>query len=265
MKKRSYLKIIGITVVVMSALFAGIPLFLEHFIFRNNVYSVLTNGEWGSFLGSYIGGIVGGAGTLVALWVTTNETRKIQEENLNQLKENRSLEDKKERKQFADGIAHDISVYTTDIIKYFHDCRRVDRLDVDRYNVDMKLKSIQNQIQGEYARKQNIGLERNTATYLSIESKIEQLGREESRIRYKLERIENEIRNISGDRRIAVERYFVLRIKLQDIEEAISLVEQLEYIHINSSNVKDTRLEFAKEETQKLLDMTVEFINKYVN
>ena len=108
MKKKDYLKPIIITVVVLLILFAGIPLILEHLIFRNNVYSVLTNGEWGSFLGSYIGGIVGGAGTLIAMYVTTKETRKVQDENLNQLNADRSLEDKKERKQFADKIAEDV-------------------------------------------------------------------------------------------------------------------------------------------------------------
>lgn len=259
------MKIIGITIVVLLVLFAGVPLVLEHFIFRNEVYSALQNGEWASFLGSYIGGIVGGAGTIIAMWVTTTETRKVQEENLNKLKEDRLLADKKERKQFADGIAHDISVYTTDIIKYFHDSRNVDRLEVDKYNIDMHLQSIQNQIQEKYSRKQTLSVNRDSATYFSIESEIEQLKVEESKTRYKLERIEKEIHSIQGDRTIAVECYFLLKIKLQDIPEAVPLLEKLEYIHKNSSNVKGTHLEFAKEETQKLLDLTVAFIDKYIN
>lgn len=264
MNKSNPLKTIGITIVILLVLLAGIPFILEHFIFRNSVYSVLTNGEWASFLGSYIGGVIGGAGTLIALWVTTNETRKVQEENLSQLNADRSLENRKERKQFLDEIAKDISVYVTDIVKYFHDCRSANRLDIDRHNTDMHLKSIQNQIQSKYSQKKKLNIDQNTEAYLGIESEIEQLGQEESDTRYKLERIENEIKNIQGDRRIAVERYFVLRIKLQNIKEAQSLLEQLEYIHTNSANVNGTHLDFAKEETQKLLDITIDFINGYM-
>ena len=264
MKKEGIFKVIGVIATVFI-LFAGVPLILEYLIFRNNVYSVLSNGEWGSFLGSYIGGIIGGTGTLIAMYVTTKETRKVQEENLNQLKEDRLLEDKKERKVFADGIAHDISVYSTDITKYFHACRNVDRLDMDRYNANMQLQNIQNRIQEKYTRRKMMNVSRNSETYLSIESEIKQLQDEESKIRYKLEHIENEIHNIQGDRRIAVECYFILKIKLQSIKEAHPLLEQLEYIHENSSNVKGTHLEFAKEETQKLLDLTVAFIDKYIN
>ena len=168
MKKGNYLRIIGITIVAILILFAGIPLFLEHFIFRNDVYSVLTNGEWGSFLGSYIGGIIGGAGTLIALWVTTNETSKIQEENLKQLKTDRLLADKKERKQFTDGIAQDISVYIANINSYFFACRQAERLNNDRYNADMRLNDIRNKIQQQYEQQQNLKIETDEDQYLEV-------------------------------------------------------------------------------------------------
>ena len=142
MKKSNPLKAIGIIVAILLVLLAGIPLILEHFVSRNSVYSVLTNGEWASFLGSYIGGVVGGAGTLIALWVTTNETRKIQEENLNQFNADRSLNDRKERKQFADIIAQDISIYIANINNYFYASRHSERLDNDRYNADIRLNDI---------------------------------------------------------------------------------------------------------------------------
>lgn len=159
MKKKDYLKTIIITVVVLLILFAGIPLILEHLIFRNNVYSVLTNGEWGSFLGSYIGGIVGGAGTLIAMYVTTKETRKVQDENSNQLKEDRSLDSKKERKQFADGIAKDIASYITDISQYYYaNCWSWD-LQRKKNDAIHELEQIRSKILQIYAQQENMDIE----------------------------------------------------------------------------------------------------------
>jgi len=42
-------------------------------------------------------------------------------------------------------------------------------------------------------------------------------------------------------------------------------MNQLEYIHKNSANVDGTDLNFIHNETKKLLNMTVHFIDKYVN
>ena len=82
MSKKKITMIIFISVLVIIAL----PFVLEIAIFRNDVYSVLSNGEWGGFLGSYIGGALGGVGTLLAVYITTKETRKIQQENSTQNK-----------------------------------------------------------------------------------------------------------------------------------------------------------------------------------
>jgi len=258
-------KVIGITIATLLGLFVGIPLFLEHLIFQNNVYSVLTNGEWGSFLGSYIGGIFGGVGTLIALYVSTNETRKVQDENLNQLKEDRSLDSKKERKQFADGIAQDISVYITDISKYFYDCRNIGYLNSEKYNTNFHLNNLQHNIQSKYNQKKKLNIEQDINKYCLIEAEIEQLTKEETDTKYKLQRIEEKIKNNQANRTLANERYFVLQIKLKDIEMAQMLLKQLDFIHQNSVNVGGTTLDFIDEEGKKLLDMTVTFINEYVN
>ena len=51
-----------------------LPFILEYAIFRNTFYSAISNSDWSSFLGGYIGGIA----TLFAVYITTSETRKIQ-------------------------------------------------------------------------------------------------------------------------------------------------------------------------------------------
>ena len=116
-------KKIAIIVFISVCIVFILPFALEIFIFRNNVYSVLCNGEWGGFLGSYIGGALGGIGTLLAVYITTKETRKIQQENSVQIEDERKRNKKTERKQFADEIAKYIAIYITDISKYFYACR----------------------------------------------------------------------------------------------------------------------------------------------
>ena len=204
MKKDGIFRVVGVITTVFI-LFAGVPLVLEYLIFRNNVYSVLSNGEWGSFLGSYIGGIIGGTGTLIAMYVTTKETRKVQNENLNQFNADRSLEDKKERKQFADKIAEDVSVYITDINNYFYACRHSKRLDEDRYNADMRLSDIRNNIQQQYSQQQKLSIESETEQYLLIDAEISKLKEKEAAAIQKLQHIENEIDKNQVNRTIATE------------------------------------------------------------
>ncbi|HBF0594026.1 TPA: hypothetical protein KNN84_001984 [Clostridioides difficile] len=57
-----------------------------------------TSSEWLSFYGSYLGGILGGIATLMAVVITTNQTRIIQEENKEETreiqKENKNIQNK---------------------------------------------------------------------------------------------------------------------------------------------------------------------------
>lgn len=68
-----------------------------------------------------------------------------------------------------------------------------------------------------------------------------------------------------ADRTIANERYFLLKIKLQNIEKGADILKQLKFIHDNSANVGDVDLDFISVETEKLLSMTVRFVDRYVN
>lgn len=62
--------------VIVLLLGICLPLFLEFFIWRNSFPSVLDNSDWSSFLGSYLGGIIGGFATLLSVRFTLLETRK---------------------------------------------------------------------------------------------------------------------------------------------------------------------------------------------
>ncbi|RJE48911.1 MULTISPECIES: hypothetical protein [unclassified Dehalobacter] len=66
---------IGIVIIIL------IPWLFDSLIFGNNIKSNLSNGEWAGFLGSYIGGIVGGFATLSAVLISLNKGKTIQEES----------------------------------------------------------------------------------------------------------------------------------------------------------------------------------------
>lgn len=85
----NYKIVIGIALLLLLVI-VGIPLLIEHIIIRNNVYSVVSNNEWVTFLGSYLGGIIGGIITLGGVLLTLKFYRN-QEENANKNKRNKDI------------------------------------------------------------------------------------------------------------------------------------------------------------------------------
>ena len=263
MKKGKIAIIIIISVLIVSIL----PCALEILIFRNNVYSALSNGEWGAFLGSYIGGALGGIGTLLAVFITTKETRKIQQENSMQIEDEKNRNEKRERKQFADEIAKDIATYTTDISKYFYACFFLSRL----HREDMALKKELNEIDCKIREKQmelegiRIKYGEENAQYLPTRKELEELKQQEWKIKCKIEENSKEKEENKADRTIANEHYFLLKMKLQNIQSGKGILEQLSVIHRNSTCPEGIDIRFIDTEADKLLNMTVQFIDEYIN
>ena len=71
-------------------------------------------------LGSYIGGYVGGAATLIAVLKTLKRTDKIQKENLIENEKNRQLSLKYKREEFAHKIAEYIAKYINEINVFYY-------------------------------------------------------------------------------------------------------------------------------------------------
>jgi len=161
MSKRKIILIIVLVIFFISM----IPFALEFFVFRSNLYSVLDNKDWSGFLGSYIGGVLGSIGTLLAVYITTKETRKIQRDNLELFNAEQERYAKKERKQFADGVAQDIAKYITDISIYFNANRVSARLDKNRSNLENNLHEAEREIQKRLDTKREMNIEEQTNDY----------------------------------------------------------------------------------------------------
>lgn len=86
--------------------------------------SKASNEGWISFWGSYLGGLFGGAGTLIAVIVTTQQARDHQKENLKETRliqqENTLLYVKQGKRIFTNEIESLIAKYITEIGMYFY-------------------------------------------------------------------------------------------------------------------------------------------------
>lgn len=254
MSKKHILIIIYVLILIILLL----PIILEFFVFRNEVYSALTNGEWGGFLGSYIGGAIGGIGTLLAVYITTKETQKVQNDTLNQMQYDRDLSAKKERKEFTDEIASNVAKYIAEISAYAYGCRALERLNTDLITSKRQLQDIEGEIQHFYE------MERQNDDISHLEVEINLLRQKEAEQKYKIENIEKDIEINKVNRVIANECYFLLKIKLRDIEEAKYLIEQLNYIYENSANIENTSINWLEEAIERLQKNTISFIYRYV-
>jgi hypothetical protein len=78
--------------IVFIVLVIGIPLIIDNWIIGNDFQSNISNSDWVSFLGSYIGAILGGLFTLVAIYITYNQNNKLHSENANSLIEMKRLD-----------------------------------------------------------------------------------------------------------------------------------------------------------------------------
>ena len=85
-------------IIIIVVILIILPLLIEKFIVNNEFLSKASNDGWIAFLGSYIGGIIGGMGTLIAMVVTTRETRRIQRKNEEYIAKREHQEDVKRNK-----------------------------------------------------------------------------------------------------------------------------------------------------------------------
>lgn len=128
-----------------------------------------------------------------------------------------------------------------------------------------ELEQIRSKILQIHAQQENMDIEICINMYNKTEIAINMLRVRESDAELKLRQILDEIKKNRADRTIAVERYFLLKIKLQNIEQAKELLEKLDLIHKFSAFGTGDDPQLMDTETKLLKEMTVDFIDKYVN
>lgn len=116
MKKRN-IKIIIISILLTCMSGIVLPLLMDKCIFANNYPSALSNSDWSGFLGGIWGGIIGGVGTLIAVCITTLDTRDVQEES----KKNTAIAISKDKLQTIISALSSYWEKSTDIAKLYNE------------------------------------------------------------------------------------------------------------------------------------------------
>ena len=72
--------LIFLIIIIYCLLGVGLPFLFKYVIFESKAYSNLSNNEWAGFLGSYVGGILGGLGTLISVFYNVKTSIDTQKE-----------------------------------------------------------------------------------------------------------------------------------------------------------------------------------------
>lgn len=273
--KKKIVNVIMVIIVIYLVVGIILPFIFKYVIFESTTFSNLSNNEWAGFLGSYVGGILGGLGTLISVFITVKESRDMQidnkkdtdkkilddkEEREAERKEDKKLEGQRERRKFADDIAVYIGKYITHISKYYYASRWAESIDADFRQANDELREVEREILALNAKIEKIGLESDEFVKLDIE-RGHLLDEKEIRERKYNEQLkEKEKNSIEGNRTEANECYFILRAKLFNITEANSMLCQMDVLHKEMfRNLKDMDEDWLG----KNIDLLIKEYNKF--
>lgn len=79
--RKKIIRTIMTIIIIYTVIGIILPFVFKFVIFESTEFSNLTNNEWAGFLGSYVGGILGGLGTLISVFITVKESQDMQIEN----------------------------------------------------------------------------------------------------------------------------------------------------------------------------------------
>lgn len=273
--KKKIVNVIMIIVVIYLIVGIILPFIFKYAIFESKTFSNLSNNEWAGFLGSYVGGILGGLGTLISVFITVKESRDMQidnkkdtdkkilddkEEREAERKEDKKLERQRERREFADDIAVYIGKYITHISKYYYACRWAESIDADFRQANDELRKVEGEILTLNRKRDKTGVESDEFVQLDIE-KTSLLDKKRILERKYNERLKEKERNsIEGNRTEANECFFILKTKLYNITEANSMLGQMDVLHKEMfRHLKDMDEDWL----EKNIDLLIKEYNKF--
>lgn len=247
-----------IWIIILYALISIVlPIIFNYFIFENSEISNLSNNEWAGFLGSYVGGILGGLGTLIAMWYTVRTSLEIQRENkydtdfqmqeelkrrdeeyvrdkkdreIIRLTEQANAE-KRDREVFANSVASHLGVYISQISKYHFAGLEAESLQNAVIDAKKRLEETSKRIKESDTSLSPLAL---FTGYESQNHPSYQEAKTEAERNYN-EALQNQKDNsVWGNRLKANEEYFIMNALLSDICEAQVFLTKLKELHLGS-------------------------------
>ena len=215
-KELNTIKPILIFICVYCIFSIGLPLAFKYIIFESTAYSNLTNNEWAGFLGSYVGGILGGLGTLFSVYYTVETSINMQ----NAENERRNAEISEEHKR------HDLEILD-------ENKRRNAEINVERQRRD-------SEIQAENKRKER-------EDRVKFTGEIATLVGEFLTITSNYHYMNVEVAQIEQDLKDSYDKLYNLKIEESKIYEALNRNSPIQY-SITELDLRKVRNDIDKEE-----------------
>ncbi len=294
MKTKDSLKQSIILLAVYAIIAIVTPIILKCTVFENSVYSQLSNEGWASFLGSYVGGVLGGFGTLLAMFITLRNTIEIQRRNKidsdNQIKqsnyererdynrdkatrEKERIEDFKAKEQeirraFADEIARLLGVYLASISKYYYSSILCGMYHESKNKAYAEMKRVYDELEKAYV-SSGIREAASNRRIGALSAGVERLELEykKKKDEYIERKEECEKNDEKGNRIEANEALFTIDCMLEGIQEAEQLLKSLHVMHSNSNKLQDNNKmgEWLERSSKDVKKSYAEFRNQYVD
>lgn len=260
-----------VSIVVMIIVIYIMVGILLPFLFKS-IFLDLEKKDWAGFLGSYVGGILGGLGTLISVCITVKEGRDMQIENKKdtdqkiledkkereaERKEDQRLREQEKRRQFAEDIAPYVGKYITYISKYYYGCVMAEGIDKDLRWIKRELERNEGEILSlnKDIKSTEIAFGQRGQLMSQLEELLARKEKMEKRYNEKLK--ERERNSIECNRIEANECYFILKTKLFNITEANDMLHQMDVLHKEMFNHLESMSDDWLGENSKL------FMEKY--
>lgn len=268
----TFLKNISIKVKILIIVFVLImPIVIWGITELASYYKLIYNNKstWIGFFGGYVGSILGGFITLLVMDETIKNGDKNLEKNIN---ENKILQKRNERVAFCNDLASIISNYCSEIDKFIKFTTLAKNAKLDLENHQKYLEKATN-IKNLEKLKLNEGIKNGKIPVESINPTLEGILDIEKVVddfksRYNDSSLELKT-NLEKANNIDISSlYFLLKIKLKDINEAKKLLKLISEIYscydkyIDSSNLDS--LQLSHKNVNELLFETTYFINSYI-
>ena len=269
----------NISIIISIYVIVGVvlPVIFKFTIFENNMLSNLNNAEWASFLGSYVGGILGGLGTLIAVFITVKDSKESQlkndqdttmrieedrKERNRERDEDKLREEIKEKNRFTISVAEYLGKYVTDISKYYYANSRAKRVNDDYLCARQNLIDIEKEI--EKINQKIKSVDPTSNDFITLELEKEHLADKKQKLQreYEEKRYRDQKNSEEGKRIIANECFFTLKTMLYGINEASILKQKLEYIHVNSTRTDGE--EWLSSSIDELMGIYDKFKSEYI-
>lgn len=225
----------------MLALFLLVIPMVIHAMYKFSLGPKFMEGAFGAgdLLGFY-GEVLGGFVTLLVLWITTDETRKIQQKNEQQLEDDRKEREWERRKYFTDSVADDISKFVAETVVFADKYRNFVIAEKNKVAHEAELQEIIKQIDANY----NEMAEKDDVDYKDA-SKNNELEQKKAETLRRIEVCERHMETlyIDSSRVGALERYTALCLKLHGMRLGRQILNKMDDIN---EAARDATVEFEK-------------------